>query len=614
MATKHPVRKPLTRRIALAMVGIALMVLLNIVGSSWVADSTSGDAAAINDAGSLRMHSWRIASQLQSSSMEPQQRMALADEFAQRYARSELASATAQGNRELRVAYESIAQRWNGELRPLVIEGNVTAYLQQVAQFVSEIDSMVKLLEQHTEAKIGILTTIQIFSLAITLVVVFITLYSLNKKVAVPLRQMMATAQRLGAKDLSAQFDYQHPDELGLLSQTLNEMATELSQLYNELGQRVEAKTQQLQRSNQALQLLFESTRELNCSAQDLQQRLPKVVENLQRAAGIKRAILCLIKEGASNAYQYLTSDHSGKPPFCSAPNCHECIPKQLGSGDSIRLNGTHLHKVAVATKSDHYGHILVEPADGCTLDDNQRQLLDTITDIIASSIGISRQADQASKLLLMEERAVIARELHDSLAQSLSYQKMQVARTRKLYQRGAAEVVIFSALDDLQQGLNTAYRQLRDLLTTFRLKPEQAELGNGIAAAVAEFNERGSTHIELDYQLQHCPLTPNEDIHLLQIIREGLSNVVQHSQAKEAQLCLQQLQSGDIEVQLQDNGIGIPDNPEKENHFGMVILRERASKLGARLQLHKNQLGGTTLLLRFCPDFVKSELVVNPP
>ncbi|MCV6604526.1 MAG: type IV pili methyl-accepting chemotaxis transducer N-terminal domain-containing protein, partial [Porticoccaceae bacterium] len=391
MKTGNPIHKPLTRRIALAVAGIALMVLINIVGSTLIADSTSGDAAAINDAGSLRMHSWRIASQLQSSSLRQPQRTALANEFEQRYARSELANATAQGDRELRDSYQAIARRWREELRPLVIDGDVAAYLQQVAQFVAEIDAMVKLLERNTETKIGILRTVQILSLAVTLVVIFLTIYTLNRKVAAPLRQMVNTAQRLGGKDLSARFDYQHRDELGLLCQTLNEMASELSQLYSELGQRVEDKTRELRRSNQALQLLFESTRELNCSAQDLQQRLPKVVENLQRAAGIKRAILCLIKEGADNAYQYLTSDHSGKPQFCSAPTCHDCIPKQLGDGDSIRLNGTRLYKVAVATKSDHYGHILVEPEEGCSLEENQRQLLDTITDIIASSIGITR-------------------------------------------------------------------------------------------------------------------------------------------------------------------------------------------------------------------------------
>ncbi|MCV6605601.1 MAG: ATP-binding protein, partial [Porticoccaceae bacterium] len=196
---------------------------------------------------------------------------------------------------------------------------------------------------------------------------------------------------------------------------------------------------------------------------------------------------------------------------------------------------------------------------------------------------------------------------------QSLSYQKMQVARTRKLYQRGAQESVIYTAIDDLQAGLNTAYRQLRDLLTTFRLKPEQAELGNGIASAVAEFNERGSTEIHLDYQLQHCPLTPNEEIHLLQIIREGLSNVVQHSQAPKAWLRLQQLGSGEIEIKLEDNGIGIPENPEKENHFGIVILQERAHKLDAQLKLQKNQLGGTTLLLRFKPDFLDNGPQLRP-
>ena len=600
------VHKPLIRRIAMALAGVVALALVSILSSMLIAESTSGDAAAINDAGSLRMHSWRIASVMQSPESSDTQRTELADEFEQRAARSELFNATHKGDPQLRSAYQQIAQRWRTELRPLVIAGDVDGYLQAVAAFVAEIDAMVELLEQTTESKIRVLRTVQFLSLGITLLVVALTIHSLQKNIATPLKQMVDTVARLGAKDLDARFNSRREDELGLLGKTLNEMADELAQLYSELEQRVADKTEKLQSSNRALQLLYETTRTLNCRPQDLQQRLPKVVENLQQVTGLRRAILCLIKEGADNAYQYLTSDQSGKPHFCTAPTCVDCLPKQFPCGTTIQIDTTRLVKVAVATKSNHFGHILVELNDEGGLSDSQRQLVDAVADIVASSISIARQADQAAKLLLMEERAVIARELHDSLAQSLSYQKIQVTRARKLHQRGAGDDQIYSALDDLQDGLNAAYRQLRDLLTTFRLKPEQAELANGIANAVEEFSERGSTAIELDYQLQHCPLTANEEIHLLQIIREGLSNVVQHAQASLARLRLSQTEDGRIEVVLQDNGIGIPDNPDKENHFGMVILRERAQKLHARLQLTRNETGGTTLSLQFAPQFLQ--------
>ena len=70
-----------------------------------------------------------------------------------------------------------------------------------------------------------------------------------------------------------------------------------------------------------------------------------------------------------------------------------------------------------------------------------------------------------------MEERAVIARELHDSLAQALSAQKLQLARLKRLMQKESGQAQLDDSVQQIDRGLNSAYRQLRELLTTFRIR-----------------------------------------------------------------------------------------------------------------------------------------------
>jgi two-component system nitrate/nitrite sensor histidine kinase NarX len=88
--------------------------------------------------------------------------------------------------------------------------------------------------------------------------------------------------------------------------------------------------------------------------------------------------------------------------------------------------------------------------------------------------------------LALLEERAVIARELHDSLAQSLSYLKIQVGRLQLLPGGAEAAAQARDIVTELREGLNGAYRQLRELIATFRLKMEHPRLEDSLTRSSA--------------------------------------------------------------------------------------------------------------------------------
>ncbi len=118
------------------------------------------------------------------------------------------------------------------------------------------------------------------------------------------------------------------------------------------------------------------------------------------------------------------------------------------------------------------------------------------------------------------------------------------------------------------------------------------------------EFADRADIDIELDYGLGNCPLTPNEEIHVLQIVREALANVDHHARARRADVRLQPEDDGTIRVTVTDDGVGIGDRGiERQHHYGLRIMEERAQGLNGRIEVRRGEDGGTTMELRFQPQ-----------
>jgi two-component system nitrate/nitrite sensor histidine kinase NarX len=237
-----------------------------------------------------------------------------------------------------------------------------------------------------------------------------------------------------------------------------------------------------------------------------------------------------------------------------------------------------------------------------------QTQLLDALSRHIGIAIGTARRAEQSRRLSLLEERAALARELHDSLAQSLAYMKIQVSRLKPLLPAADPEKVrpgssseAGEVLAELREGLNSAYRQLRELLTTFRLRIEGEGLAAALETTVAEFSSRGNIPVRLEAHLAGCTLSPNEEIHALQIVREALSNVLNHAQARHAEVKVLCNSDGSVSATITDDGIGIQQSAGV-HHYGMTIMDERAKNLGGQLTVENPPALGTRVTLHFMP------------
>jgi len=230
------------------------------------------------------------------------------------------------------------------------------------------------------------------------------------------------------------------------------------------------------------------------------------------------------------------------------------------------------------------------------------RRLLNALADQLATAVYLQRRIEEQQQVTLMNERAIIARELHDSLAQSLSYLKMQVARLERMQQKEAPRESQAAVFDELRTGLDSAYRQLRELLTTFRLKLEGPGLASALRQTTREFSDRLGFPVALDVDVPPHLLNPNEEIHVLQVVREALANVLKHANAHWAAVTID-FQAARLHVAIEDDGVGLADDSSPPMHYGLVIMRDRADTLGGRMTLGNRPGGGTRVELIFTPQ-----------
>ena len=397
-------------------------------------------------------------------------------------------------------------------------------------------------------------------------------------------------------------------DELGQLAYAFNLMATDLSKMYTDLEQRVADKTADLERSNRSLELLYATTQQLGEQSLTVSV-LESLLREIERLLDVRGGAVCLGSVGDSQAFRMASTLEpvtlDGMP--CSGAQCLKCF----GHGEAHTLvdevGQPRRYSVPIREQAQQYGILTVELAPDTELQGWQQRLLASVASHIAMAIVRARQSSQQRLLALMEERSVIARELHDSLAQSLSYLKIQVSRLDNIL-ADADNPKVHEITAKLRDGLNNAYRELRELLTTFRLRISEEGLLHALEETVNEYRERGGFAIELDNHIPNFQFSPNVEIHIVQLIREALSNVVRHAGASRAVITLRSDPGGNMTILVEDDGKGMPDIESLEHHHGLPIMRERAKSIGGLLHIGTSALGGTAVRLTFKPTDISLE------
>ncbi|MFP4138622.1 MAG: histidine kinase [Halomonas sp.] len=610
----------LVARIVASLLAISAMALVSIVVTMTVAGDSRGDAAAINVAGSLRMNTQQIVTGLLRHERQPgtesrQEVERLMVRLEERLASPELTGALPGAeDHALRRQHADILTRWQddiaprvnraldaGEASPQVLEASPQALEASLTELVDEIDAMVTLLEQNSESKIRLLSALQILFLALTAVVVAIALYDIRHNLVAPLRRLVVLAREATRRNFAYRTRLKGRDELALLGRTFDGMAEELAASYAELEARASRKKVELERSNLAMEVMHEGSRALFGGGNDLCASAAPMLRRLEELLEVGPIRLSLHDPHDDRQIPILATHSARRPEYCRDHDCHAC----LIDPQPLRLEATRQGEcllLPVSVGELMLGTLEVWHPRERPLSDSVRRLLNALADQLATAVYLQRRIEEQQQVTLMNERTIIARELHDSLAQSLSYLKMQVARLERMQQKEAPRETQAAVFDELRTGLDSAYRQLRELLTTFRLKLEGPGLASSLRQTAEEFGERLGFPVALRVDVPPHLLNPNEEIHVLQVVREALANVHKHANAHWAAVTIG-FQAARVHVAIEDDGVGLEDDRSPPMHYGLVIMRDRAETLGGRMTVSNRPGGGTRVELAFTPQ-----------
>jgi two-component system nitrate/nitrite sensor histidine kinase NarX len=593
----------IVRFITQSLLLMLLPAFLALILSWGMVVNTTGEGVAINVAGSLRKQTYLIvATHLSPPPPVPGSRPMLhqvIDEFEQRlYSPALLKNLPQDMNDPVRVAYNRMEMSWRTEMKDLFAPINTApdgSLLPRAMQFAALIDDYVAAIEARHESRLAWLGHFQWIAMVVMALVFALTLFWLRRRVTQPLTKMAAAAEKVKHGDLQVRTPEDGAGEITQLGQAFNHMVAELALGIEALEARVAEKTLALTQNQRSLELLYRTKQRLS-DQEPNQVTFDQVLADVGAVIELEHAAICITEtEQAPLAFRLAVMPNKLSEP-CARTDCANCA-------DAAELSPltTDAPVFKLSDGGRVYGIMPIQLKTQQALLEWQQQLLEAIARQIGTALANAKRKQEQHRLALHDERSVIARELHDSLAQSLSYLKIQVVRLQNQFPEDQRSDTANAALHELREGLNGAYRQLRELLNTFRLQMNERGLAAALEQTVQEFSERAEHQVILDNRLMGVELAAHEEIHILQIVREALVNIERHAAAQHAWVSLA-WEDERVQVKIADDGRGIDDNPHKKQHYGLGIMHDRARSLSGELQFLHRQPNGTVIQLSFIP------------
>ncbi len=238
------------------------------------------------------------------------------------------------------------------------------------------------------------------------------------------------------------------------------------------------------------------------------------------------------------------------------------------------------------------------------------KKLLISIGRHLGIAVEKAYTEDESKRLSIYRERNLLSHELHDSLAQTLAALKFQI---RTLIDSLASQDLKAAnrESDQIRNGLDEAYSELRELIAHFRAPFDERGLIAAIETVIHQFRETSDISLYFHNQWQETSLSSLREMQVLRIIQESLNNIKKHSQARSVRILLSQDADKNHIVLIEDDGIGIGEpilggNPGEQ--VGLSIMKERAHRLGGNLSIESEPGDGTQIVLTISSDKEKTE------
>jgi PAS domain S-box-containing protein len=237
------------------------------------------------------------------------------------------------------------------------------------------------------------------------------------------------------------------------------------------------------------------------------------------------------------------------------------------------------------------------------TFSPEQLSLMAAIGQQVGVAVENARLYEQAEQAAALSERSRLARELHDSVTQSLYSVTMYTEAAARLLTTGKEA----TAAEYLRDARDTAQEALREMrLLIFELRPpalEEGGLAGALQARLDSVEKRAGVQAELRVagvegmaDTEWLPLAVQQELY--HVAQEALNNSLKHARARNLQVCLQ-LKDDAVRLEVVDDGIGFePTTAEARGGLGLRGMRERVQRIGGQLQIESASGQGTTVSL----------------
>lgn len=233
------------------------------------------------------------------------------------------------------------------------------------------------------------------------------------------------------------------------------------------------------------------------------------------------------------------------------------------------------------------------------TMSSRELQLLEMLGQHLGAALDNQRLSIKARQLAVAEERNLVAQGLHDSLAQGLNFLNLQTQMLGgAVQQRSWDEVEEIVPL--LRTGVSESYQDVRELLQNFRTRLGEGSLRKAVDDTIGRFRRQAGIPVELHVDDRDgAPLHPEQQLQVLFILQEALSNVRKHAQAGKVTVRIDNHR--DFAMSIRDDGEGYDPQEVAERsdpRVGLSIMRERAARLRGQLQMCSAPGKGTEVSL----------------
>ena len=438
-----------------------------------------------------------------------------------------------------------------------------------------------------------------------------------------PLNNLRLWSEEMLEDNHSARLSIKAQGEFTDLFKGINVLSDRLETLTLDMQSQVKKQTKHIERKTHSLEIIYDVAASIN-NSRDLEDLLSRFLFTLRDVVHARAAVVRLLTDDNQMrlvASVGLDDDLMEKEQLIPSDECLCGIAYKDGKvhfQDSVHQCDKIIGRNFFDQNENDTGMIAVPlQYRGKTLGvynlfvsnrefHNQEEIEDLLTTIgrhLGMAIDKARSEDEANRLSLMEERNRLAHELHDSLAQTLASLRFQV-RVLDETLRGGQEPDVWHELEKIENNIDEAYSELRELITHFRAPIDKRGLIPAVEHLIERFQYQTDISIFLQKEWNVLNLPASIEVQALRIIQESLNNIRKHSQAHTVRVILRSDTQGDCRILIEDDGVGIPEVPDSDvtlgDHLGLSIMHERAKRIGGTVKIESEPNEGTRILLHF--------------